>query len=459
MSVRKTLIVLTFLVLGMPIAIFAYQANQVPVETTSQIQRYQVVEGTVQVTVDAVGSVAPAETVHLSFMSTGRLIDLPFVVGDYVQAGDILAIQDDANSLLSLDQATLGVALAELQRDIVLEGASETEITIAEANLQSAQSAALAIQNAVNSNDITTAQLAYEQALAAVSAAQEARNFASGDQAPEYYSLLDAQIGQATFNAEIARLQLESLQAGSPSELNVAYARITQAQAELARIQAGPSQTDLDRAETQVQQAQLQVDTANVNYERTRLIAPFDGLVSAQNGELGMLVPTGMTIIELMNVDPLRLTVQIDELDVRLLREGQTAFIEVDALAGQQLEAVVERIAFVPNMTSAIVTYDVQLRLEETDPRVLVGMTADASIIIERREGVLVVPNQYIRIDRTRNNQAYVNLVQSDGTLLEVPITLGLQGRDSSQVISGIQENDIIGVNLAGDTISGLFGG
>ena len=50
----------------------------------------------------------------------------------------------------------------------------------------------------------------------------------------------------------------------------------------------------------------------------------------------------------------------------------------------------------------------------------------------------LIVPNQYIRLDRQRN-QAFVNLVQPDGKLREIPVTLGLQGQDRSEVTTGLK--------------------
>ena len=60
-------------------------------------------------------------------------------------------------------------------------------------------------------------------------------------------------------------------------------------------------------------------------------------------------------------------------------------------------------------------------------------------------------------LDRAQGD-AYVNLLQPDGTLLEIPVTLGLQGQDVSQVSAGLTEGDVIAVDLAGDSLS-IFGG
>jgi multidrug efflux pump subunit AcrA (membrane-fusion protein) len=121
------------------------------------------------------------------------------------------------------------------------------------------------------------------------------------------------------------------------------------------------------------------------------------------------------------------------------------------------LAATLEQIALVPTNENGIVNYDVGVRLDQSDPRVRVGMTAEATAVVESRQDVLVVPNQYIRLDRVLD-KAFVNLLNPDGTLTEVEVTLGLQGDDNSEILSGVSEGDVIAISLAGDAIPGLGG-
>ncbi len=104
-----------------------------------------------------------------------------------------------------------------------------------------------------------------------------------------------------------------------------------------------------------------------------------------------------------------------------------------------------------------IVSYDVQVSLDDVDPRIRDGMTAEAAVIVDQRQNVLVVPNQFIRLDRDQN-RAYVNLVDAEGQLKEIEITLGLQGQDSSEVVSGLNPGDVIAIDLSADRFS-FFGG
>jgi HlyD family secretion protein/macrolide-specific efflux system membrane fusion protein len=84
-------------------------------------------------------------------------------------------------------------------------------------------------------------------------------------------------------------------------------------------------------------------------------------------------------------------------------------------------------------------------------------MTAEAAVIVDERQSVVMVPNQFIRLDR-ETGRAYVNLMGEDSSLEEIAIELGLQGQDSSEVVAGLNSGDVIALDLSADRIS-FFGG
>jgi HlyD family secretion protein len=459
MSIRRSIIVLIIITLALPAVFFAVRANRAASQDApaSQLQLYTVGRGDVELTVSAIGQIEADQETRLSFNGAGRIIELPVQVGDNVMIGTLLVRLDDSNQRVALEQAQLNMDMATLQRDQLLAGPNEAQIASAQAGVDAAQGAAYAASSTVSDADIQSAQLAYDAALQAVSDAQLARSSAPGGQPQAYYDLLDAQIGQATFNAEIARLQLQSLQNGNPAQVGSAFAQADQAQAQLDQLLAGPTQAQIDQADAAIAQAQIQLDAAQRDLERRQLSAPFDGVVTAVSAEIGSLTAPAVPVITLTDMTPLRLTVQVDEIDVREITEGMAARIRLDALPGITLNGTLEQIAVISTDQDGIVNYDVLVRLDETHPDVRVGMTAEAAFISQSVQDVLIVPNQYIRLVRN-NDSAYVNLLQPDGSLLEVEVTLGFQGRDTSQILSGVSEGDVIAVDLAGDSLS-LFGG
>lgn len=458
MPVRRSLIVLTLVTLLLPVVVLALRASQPPAEAeTSSLQTVVVAPGMVELTVSALGQVEPDRETRLSFMAAGRAAEVFVEIGDAVLAGDPLVRLNDTAQQLALEQAQLGLQLAELQRDQLAAGPDEAQITAAQANLQAAQGAAQAIAGAVAPADLQTAQLAYEQAQQAETDAQAARQSAAGGQPQSVYDLLDARVGQASFQAEIARLQLEDAQRGRPADLGAAYARVNQAQAALDQLMAGPADIRLEQADAQVEQAQLDVDRAQMALDRMTLTAPHDGLVTALRAEEGMLAAPGVPVVTVTDTEPMRLTVQVDEIDVRQIREGMPARIRFDALPGVTLPGMLETIAPLATTSGGIVNYEVRVRIDDRDPRVRVGMTADATFVVDQRNDVLAVPNQYIRLDREAG-RGFVNVLVADGDLQEIPVVLGLQGEEVSEVAEGLEAGDVLAVDLAGDRLDFLGG-
>lgn len=460
MSVRRSLLVLLLLLLVIPPVVFS-ASNQQRLEqqrladaSRRNLQLHTVGTGRVESVVSALGTIDPDQLVRLGFLTQGRVRTVHVQVGDFVFAGEPLISLDDQNQRIAYEQAILALDRAQLELETLLAPVSEDDIRLAQAAVDSAWGAYLSISNSVSDDDLRAAELSYQQALAAYESLKAARDQAPGGFGSPAYNQLDAQTGAASFNAEIARLRLESLRTSTRPQANAAYARVVQAQRELDRVQAGPPQSQIDSAALNLKRAESQLRRAETALNRTVIYAPFDGLVSSVLTEVGSVVVPGVDVIELTVVEPLRLTVRVDEVDIRLVREGLPARIEFDALPELEVPGRVERIALRGVPEGGIVNFQVDLTVSASDPRVRVGMTAEANIITEERENVLVVPNLYIRRQRDR---AFVNIARPDNTLEEVEITLGVQGREQSEVISGLSLGDVIAIDLSEDRFS-LFG-
>lgn len=460
MSVRRSLIFLTFLMLVLPVVVFAQGRNQNTSEALpdlGQLETYTVSRGQVEQIVSAIGTIEADQTVNLSLLTPGRVAEVFVNSGDYMFAGEPLLRLENETQRIAYEQAQLAVEKAQIALDDVLAPVSEDDLALAQASVDSAWGSYLSLQNAVTSDDLRAAELAYEQAYNTYETLKAARDQAPGGYGGPTYNALDAQTGAASFNAEITRLQLEILRTGNRGAQAAAYARVILSQREYDRVAAGRTSFEIDSAALGVKTAESQLGRAETAYNRTILSAPFDGLVALVTTEVGGIVAPGLPVIEMTDISPLRLTVQVDEVDIGLVASGLLARVELDALTDVSIPAQIEQIALIGTNTNGIVSYDVDLTLDATDPRVRVGMTAEANVIVEARDDVLVVPNFYIRLDR-RDGVAFVNLLQPDGTIAEIEVMLGLQGQDTSEITSGLAEGDVIIIDPDGAGLS-LFGG
>jgi HlyD family secretion protein len=446
--------ILLFIMLLAPVIAFSMRARQAAhaaqqTSPTADFTIHVVERGRVESVVSAIGTIEADQVVALGLMSAGRVREVLVEPGQYVFAGETLLTLEDDGPRIAYEQALLALDRAQLELDNVLAPVSEDDIRIAQANLDSAWGSYLSAQNAVSPDDIRAAELAVEQAEAALEVAQSRPGAFGGN------NLENAQAGAASFNAEIARLQLEQLQTASGPGANAAYARVIQAQRELERVQAGPTDAQIDSAALAVAQAEAALRRAETALNRTILTAPIEGVVSALTTEVGALVAPGLTLIELTDVSPLRLTVAVDEIDIRLVEPGLPVRVRLDALPGVDVPARVERVGVLGNNVEGVVSYDVVLTLEDPDQRARVGMTAEAGIVVEARDDVLYAPNEYVRVDR-RTGQAFVQIISAGDlgqpALTEIAVVLGLQGQARSEIVSGLDA----GQEIAIDETSGL---
>ena len=329
--------------------------------------------------VSALGSVEANQVASLSFQTAGTVKGIYAEVGDYIQAGEVIADLNADDAWSTYNQAVLNLESANLAMSDLMEPASEDDIKVAQANIASAQAAYSSTANSVTQEQIDNAQLKYDQAVAQLNALNEARTHMSGTDAE--ITIQEAKIGAASFNAEIARLQLEELQTPNSSSLWSASLRIKQAQLQLEQLQEGPTQSEITSAQIAIERAQAAVTNAQTALEQTQLIAPISGYITAINISAGQSITSATVAIEISDLSTLRITVPVNELDISKITEGMPATIQLDALPTLDIPGTVEHVGWISETSSdGIVTFDVEVVLNTTDSRVRIGMTGEVTI-------------------------------------------------------------------------------
>lgn len=196
------------------------------------------------------------------------------------------------------------------------------------------------------------------------------------------------------------------------------------------------------------------------------LTAPCDGVVGEVSLKEGSL--SGSTAnanvesaaVTLQTGGAVKLTVEVDELDILTVSLGQQAEVSLDAIEGETLTAEVTNISAAGKKTNSISTFPVELTLDY-DQRLLAGMNGTATILVERAENVLVIPLAAVGED---GQGEYVMLVGQDGALTRVAITTGRSDGEMAEVTQGLEEGDVIsytdsGMDNMGNMMFGVMGG
>ena len=190
--------------------------------------------------------------------------------------------------------------------------------------------------------------------------------------------------------------------------------------------------------------------------ERTRLTAPFAGIVAEVNGEIGEFVtpsPVGIPTppaVDLIDISCLYVSAPIDEVDAPQIRVGMPANISLDAMAKKIFAGKVRRIApYVLEMEKQARTVDVEVDFlcPEECEGMLPGYSADIEVIIKENEKTLRVPTEAI----LEGNKVLV--FTSDDTLQKREIKTGLSNWAWTEVTEGLAEGDEVVVSVDRDGV------
>lgn len=439
---RRTLVILIVLAAVAAAGVWAYQNYLAPANEPQEEREEAVVErGSLLATVNATGTILPEQQTTLSFQSPGRIAEVSVVEGEAVSAGQVLARLETADLAFAVGQAELALATAQAQLLRLQQEPAEYDIAAAQAALDSARASYRKILAGPTEEEIEVARTSLDQAEVALAQAQAAYDQVADR--PDVAMLPQSlQLEQATIAYEAALASFDlTMRRASEAELAAARSAIAQAEATLARLQEGVSEEDLLIAQLQVEQAQLSLDQAQHQLGGTVLTAPHDGVVTLVGVKAGEL-SGGQPAFVLTDLAQLHVDVMVDEIDIGRVASGQLVIITLDALPGEMLEGQVDEIAQTAQLDSGVVTYNVSVRLAPAEAPLRVGMTANVDIITERRDNVLLVPNRFIRIERT-TGQAFVDRAAGEG-IQPIEIQIGLRDEVSSEVLAGLKEGDVV---------------
>ncbi len=224
---------------------------------------------------------------------------------------------------------------------------------------------------------------------------------------------------------EAVKLQLDQ------ANVTLAQASVADAQDKLNHLLYGPDPRDVAVLVSALQAAQSSVNTLT-------LTAPFDGDVLVVNNLPGDAVASGQPGLLLADRSTLRVDAQVDETDISQITVGAPVTVTFDALPDLALPAKVTWINPNGAILQGLVKYTVRVELAQKDPRVLLGMTAHASIVVDRQAGALAVPLAAVQHGPQGD---FVQRWRS-GAAETVAVTVGSHQGDQVIVIGALKAGD-----------------
>jgi membrane fusion protein (multidrug efflux system) len=193
-----------------------------------------------------------------------------------------------------------------------------------------------------------------------------------------------------------------------------------------------------DEARSNLDVGTATLELAKVRLEKTRIIAPFDGIAGLRNVSVGDYVTAGQDLFNLEEIDPIKADFRIAEKFLSALRTGQAIQIAVDAFPGRSFEG--EVYAIDPRIDAAGRSIVIRAKVDNDERLLRPGLFARITLIFELKPEALTVPEQAIM---PRGDDQFVYRV-IDGKAMQTKVRIGTRRDGRVEIVEGLTGDDVV---------------
>jgi membrane fusion protein (multidrug efflux system) len=199
------------------------------------------------------------------------------------------------------------------------------------------------------------------------------------------------------------------------------------------------SEQDINNAETAMKVAKANYDAAATRLSYARIVAPFSGIITKRFLDPGTLVTANnATLFTLMDLDRVKITVNIPEKDVSFVYKVRNARITLDALPGKEFEGRVTLFSDAVDLTTR--TMDVQVEVVNKDHLIKPGMFATVQMTVAERQNAITIPTNAILKD-----DAGQYVFALDGSSAKcIRVKTGVELLERTEILSGLTGNETV---------------
>lgn len=498
---KKLVAVLVVLVLL--IALFAPKGKKKAVSAETQYTTVSPENRDITNVYSASGTLSAANAYTVKPLVKGEVLTADFEVGDTVEKGDVLYTIDSSDVISGVEKAELSLNQAQRSYDDAVDaqyirtdiGGTVASFKVRVGDVVTAGQEVAAIRDdttlllslefpAADAANFTVGQSAevlldstFEAIGGTVQSVSGADTLSSGNllvrtvtiAVKNTGNLTAAQAATATINGvsalSSARFSYQREQTVTAQQNGIVSALCVkegaQVSADTALIQlSGDNLTkQVQNASDSLRSAELSAEDTQKQVDDYTITAPISGTIISKDVKVGDTVGTSASSVETMcviyDMSYLEMTLNVDELEILSIKEGQEATITADAIPNQTFRGVVTSVSKSGTTTGGTTTYPVTIRIDEMGD-LLPGMNATAEIVTESAEDTLSVPNEaivrgnYVLVTKDSPSAANADdsMTAPEGYVY-VKVTTGVSDDDYIAVTSGLQAGDTVAYNSA----------
>jgi HlyD family secretion protein len=257
--------------------------------------------------------------------------------------------------------------------------------------------------------------------------------------------LTKAQAEQAEAQRNLKAIQkLQQSGGASPAEVEAAQSRAKKADADVQLLQAKVngrfSSPEVAKVEAQAAEARAAYAAAQELLHHSNVTAPFAGTVYQLPVKPGGYVNGGDLLVQVANLEKVRVRAFVDEPEIGRLAKGQKVEIKWDAIPGRTWDGMLTRVPTSVTMVGTRTVGEITSEIDNTDRKLLPNVNVNVSIISARHDNALTVSREAVHdVDGKR----YVYKIE-DEKILAQEVQTGLSSLTRVEVLKGIPEGAVI---------------
>lgn len=221
----------------------------------------------------------------------------------------------------------------------------------------------------------------------------------------------------------------------------------------------------IQNARDNLRSAELSMDSTQNQLDSYTITSPIEGTIVDKQYKAGDTVESGKTLCTIYDLSYLEMTMNIDELDIGKIAEGQPVQITADAVEGKTYTGVITKVSVLGSTSGGVTSYPVTVRIDETEG-LRPGMNVDAEIVLEQAEDALTVPVEAVSrgdlVLVTKDSPSAADAADREAPegYVYVSVESGVSDDSYAQILSGLQEGDTVAYTpSSGDSGMMMFGG
>jgi HlyD family secretion protein len=221
-----------------------------------------------------------------------------------------------------------------------------------------------------------------------------------------------------------------------------AAAALDSARKNLALEMAGATGSDIEAQAAQVAAAQADLENAQAQLTKTRITAPFDGIVTKMDAKVGEIISPNTSETSLIGAGAFQIESYVPEINVALIQVGNAALVTLDAYGTDTpFDAKIVSIDPAETVKNGVSMYRTILQFNAQDPRIRSGMTANVVITTEKKIGVISVPQGVVK---SREGKKYVQVVVNEKANEREVTTGDVSSLGNVEILSGLNDGDVV---------------